>query len=318
MKAAANAANAGNKHKLSSLKTLLKNNAYGYFFMAPWIIGFLVFSLYPLLYSLYLSFTNHTMRPTHEFIGIQNYVTLITQDVLFIQAVRVTVHYVLLAVPLQLAFALILAMMLNRGIPGLKYFRAAYYLPALMGGSVAVAILWRQVFGIEGIFNDLLALLGLPETITNTSWIVNPDYAIYTLILLRVWQFGSPMIIFLAGLKQVPMELYESASLDGAGAIKRFLHVTIPMISPIILFNLIMQIISAFQLFTSAFIIGGTAQGGGIANSLLFYTVYLYRIGFMHFQMGMASAMAWMLVIIIGLFTVLIFRSSRGWVHYTD
>lgn len=286
--------------------------------MAPWIIGFLVFSLYPLLYSLFLSFTNYAMMPQMDFIGLDNYITLITRDALFMQAVRVTVYYVVLSVPLQLIFALLLAMMLNDGIPGLKYFRAAYYLPALMGGSVAIAILWRQVFGIEGIFNDLLRLIGMPETITNTSWIVNPNYAIYSLILLRVWQFGSPMIIFLAGLKQVPSELYESASLDGAGAIKRFRHITLPMISPIILFNLIMQIISAFQLFTSAFIIGGTAAGGGVANSLLFYTVYLFRIGFQHFRMGMASAMAWMLVIMIGLFTVIVFRSSKHWVHYSD
>jgi multiple sugar transport system permease protein len=258
------------------------------------------------------------MRPTHDFIGLENYITLITQDTLCSQAVRVTVHYVLLSVPLQLIFALLLAMMLNTGIPGLKYFRAAYYLPALMGGSVAVAILWRQVFGIEGIFNDLLRFVGAPESVYNTSWILNPNYAIYSLILLRVWQFGSPMIIFLAGLKQVPQELYESASLDGAGPVKRFFKITLPMISPIILFNLIMQMISAFQLFTSAFIIGGTAQGGGIANSLLFYTVYLFRVGFQHFQMGRASAMAWILVVIIGVFTLLIFRSSKSWVHYTD
>jgi len=258
------------------------------------------------------------MRATYDFVGLQNYIFLITRDTFFIQAVRVTTYFVVISVPLQLIFALLLAMMLNVGIPGLKYFRAAYYLPALMGGSVAVAILWRQVFGIEGLFNDLLRLLGAPEAWYSISWIVNPSYSIYSLILLRVWQFGSPMIIFLAALKQVPSELYESASIDGASSVRRFFTITIPMITPIIMFNLIMQIISAFQMFTSAFIIGGAGAGGGVANSLLFYTIYLFRVGFQQFRMGVASAMAWILVLIIGIVTVVIFKTSGRWVHYNE
>ena len=298
-----------------------KRNAYGYLFIAPWLIGFLVFGLYPLLYSLYLSFTNFAMRPTTDFVGIQNYVNLITSDVLFQKSVQVTVHYVVFSVPLQLTFALLLAMVLNKGMLGLKYFRAAYYLPALMGSSVAVAILWRQVFGAEGILNQFFAFIGLPATITSISWITNPDWAIYSLILLRMWQFGSPMIIFLAGLKQVPAGLYESASLDGAGRFSKFAKITLPMLSPIILFNLIMQLISAFQLFTSAFIMGGSNQaggGGGVANSLLFYTIYLFRMGFVNFRMGYASAIAWILLIAVGGLTLLIFRSSNRWVHYNE
>lgn len=304
----------------SKFRLKLRRNAFGYLFIAPWLAGFIIFGVYPLFYSLYLSFTNYALRPEYNFVGLANYINLIRNDVFFHQSIRVTVHFVVIAVPLQLAFALFLALVLNTGIPGLKYFRAAYYLPALMGGSVAIAILWRQVFGAEGIMNDFLALIGLPESVTSTSWVANPDYAIYSLILLRIWQFGSPMIIFLAGLKQIPSELYEAASIDGANFMKKFRRITLPMLSPIILFNLIMQIISAFQTFTSAFIMGGSNQGagGGVANSLLFYTIYLYRVGFVNFRMGTASAMAWMLLIALAVITFMVFRSSKSWVHYNE
>lgn len=259
------------------------------------------------------------MTASIEFVGLNNYINLVTRDKTFAKSVEVTLTYVAIGVPLQLIVALALAMVLNKGIPGLKYFRAAYYLPALMGGSVAVGILWQQVFGVNGIFNDLLKMLGFPSTVTGISWVKSPNYAVYSLILLRVWQFGSPMIIFLAGLKQVPEELYESAALDGANMRKRFIHITLPMISPIILFNLVMQIISAFQTFTSAYIVGGTTGAtGGVANSLLFYTIYLYRVGFEYFKMGIASAIGWILLIIIGFFTVIVFRTSSYWVYYSD
>lgn len=307
--------------KPRGLRRFIKNNGYGYLFLSPWLLGFLIFTFYPLIHSFYLSFTNYAMKADTKFVGFQNYILLFRDDTLFKKSIQVTVQYVLISVPLQLAFALFLAMLLNNNVPGLKYFRAAYYLPALMGGSVAVAILWRQLFGMEGIVNSFLAFLGAPESITMTSWIASPDFSLYTLILLRVWQFGSPMIIFLAGLKQVPAELYETASLDGAGAFKRFTKITFPMISPIVLFNLVMQLISAFQTFTSAFIIGGNNSaggGGGIANSLLFYTIYLYRMGFQNFKMGIASAMAWVLVLITGVLTVVIFKTSDAWVNYND
>ncbi|MDR0758843.1 MAG: sugar ABC transporter permease [Treponema sp.] len=232
------------------------------------------------------------------------------------KACAVTVTYVFWGVPLQLCFALLLALMLNRGIPGLRYFRAIYYLPALLGGSVAISILWRQVFGMDGLLNSVLSLLGFPEAVTSTGWITNPNNSIYTLIILRVWQFGSPMIIFLAGLKQIPLEMYEAASIEGAGAFRKFLSITLPMLSPIILFNLIMQIISAFQSFTPAYIIGGTS--GGSLDSLLFYTLYLYIMGFSYFRMGMASAMAWVLLVAISILTFVIFRVSRNVVFYSD
>ena len=290
---------------------------YPTLFLAPWIIGLLVFSVYPIFSSLYLSFTNFSLFEAPDFIGGVNYLRLLA-DPRFIKACKVTTTYVFFGVPLQLAFALLLALMLNRGIPGLHYFRAIYYLPALLGGSVAIGILWRQVFGMEGLLNSVLGFLGFPESITGISWITNPKHSIYTLIVLRIWQFGSPMIIFLAGLKQIPAELYESASIEGAGKFRQFASITLPMLSPIILFNLVMQIISAFQSFTPAYIIGGTGNLGGSLDSLLFYTLYLYVMGFSYFKMGMASAMAWVLLAAIGLLTFIIFRMAKNMVFYND
>jgi multiple sugar transport system permease protein len=301
----------------SAGKLFRKWNAYKYplLFLAPWVIGLFVFSIYPIVSSLHLSFTNFNLFESPDFTGPENYRRLVS-DPRFIKACTVTITYVFWGVPLQLAFALLLALMLNRGIPGLRYFRAIYYLPALLGGSVAISILWRQVFGMDGLLNSLMASLGVPEKITSIGWITNPGYSIYTLIILRVWQFGSPMIIFLAGLKQIPIEMYEAASIEGAGSFRKFISITLPMLSPIILFNLIMQIISAFQAFTPAYIIGGT--GGGSLDSLLFYTLYLYIMGFSNFRMGMASAMAWVLLVAISILTLIIFRVSRNKVFYSD
>lgn len=299
--------------KRGHLGAFWHSSKYALLFLAPWMIGILVLSLYPILHSLYLSFTDFNLFTPPQLIGLENYKALFS-DPRFIQACKVTCIYVFAGVPLQLAFALALAMVLNRGIHGLKYFRAIYYLPALLGGSVAISVLWRQVFGIQGIFNQFMAILGLPENITSTSWISNPNYALGTLIILRVWQFGSPMIIFIAGLKQIPPELYESASIDGASSFDKFFRITLPMLSPIILFNLIMQIISAFQSFTPAYIIGGVT--GGALDSLLFYTLYLYTVGFNYFKMGLASAMAWIMMLAIALVTFLIFKLSRNSVYY--
>jgi len=305
-------------YRKSPLQKTWDRNKFGFLFITPWLLGFLIFNFFPMLYSFYLSFTNFDMFKSPQITGLTNYINLFTKDTRFFNSIYITVKYVFLGVPLQLIFALILAMALNKGIPGLKYFRAIYYLPALLGGSVAISILWRQVFGIEGIFNQLLAFVGFGENITKTSWIANPDTSIYTLILLRVWQFGSPMIIFLAGLKQIPQELYESAAIDGATAGRQFMHITVPMLTPIILFNLIMQIISAFQAFTPAYIVGGSNNIGGTRDSLLFYTLYLYIMGFSYFKMGIASAMAWILLVIIAVFTAVIFKSSDKWVYYEN
>lgn len=287
-------------------------NGAAFIFLTPWLIGVVCLTLGPILASLYLSFTNYDLFDPPKWIGLENYVHMFTQDPRYFQALKVTFTYVALAVPLKLAFALIVALMLNRGVKGLGLYRAIYYLPSLLGGSVAVAIMWRQIFAYNGVINDLLAVLG----IDGPSWISNPDTALYTLVSLAVWQFGSPMVIFLAGLKQIPRDLYEAASIDGAGPIRKFFSVTLPMLTPILFFNFVMQVIHSFQAFTPSYIISdGT---GGPFDSTLFYTLYLYEQGFTNFHMGYAAAMAWILVGIIGTATGVVFASARFWVHYGD
>ncbi|MGQ9681968.1 MAG: carbohydrate ABC transporter permease [Anaerolineae bacterium] len=288
----------------------MRRNLVGYGFLLPWLAGFVFFSLGPILASAYLSFTQYDILTPPQWLGVGNYVRMFVADNRYFGALRVTATYVFISVPLQLLLALAIAMVLNRGVSGLSLYRAMYYLPSLLGGSVAIAILWRQVFGLHGIVNALLAPLG----VEGVSWIGTPQYAIYTLILLRVWQFGSPMIIFLAGLKQIPRELYEAAQIDGAGGWRQFRSLTLPLLTPILLFNLIMQFISAFQAFTPAFIISGGT--GGPIDSTLFYTLYLYIQGFGSYRMGYASAMAWVLLLAVALLTAVAFISSRYWVYY--
>jgi multiple sugar transport system permease protein len=227
-------------------------------------------------------------------------------------SLRVTFLYVFVAIPLELAFALLLAVVLDKGLRGLALYRSVYYLPSLLGGSVAVAILWRQIFGRDGLVNDFLALFG----IQGIGWVQHPDSAIWTLIILCVWTFGSPMIIFLAGLRQIPQMYYEAASVDGASKWTQFWRITFPLLTPIIFFNLILQMIHAFQSFTGAFIV--SKGSGGPADSTLFYTLYLYQKGFGALDMGYASAMAWVLLVIISIFTAINFFASKYWVHYDD
>ncbi|WP_229407971.1 carbohydrate ABC transporter permease [Massiliimalia massiliensis] len=283
-------------------------------FLAPWLIGVVVFSLVPMIASLYYSFTDYDMFNAPQWVGMGNYIEMFN-DARFIQSAKVTAHYVALGVPLQLIFALFLAVIISDKIPGFKIFRAVYYVPSLLGGSVAIALLWRQVFGIDGLLNNLLSSLGFTQ-FENISWINNPGSAVNTLIVLLVWQFGSCMVIFVSAIKNIPDTLYEAAEIDGAGPVKRFFKITFPMLTPIIFFNLIMQLISAFQAFTPAFIIGkGT---GGFRDSILFYTLYLYFKGFTQYEMGYASAMAWFLLIVVGLLTLVLFGTSKFWVHYDD
>ena len=290
----------------------LGENASGYLFLLPWFVGLMVFMAGPTLVSLYLSFTNYDLLDPPKWIGAQNYVRLFTLDRRYLHALQVTVTYVAVAAPLNLVFALALATFLNSRIRGLAYYRALYYVPSLLGGSVAVSILWRQVFGLNGIVGQILEFFG----IHNASWVSTPSAALWTLIILHVWQFGSPMVIFLAGLKQVPSELYEAASIDGATRWRQFWVITVPMLTPVIFFNLILQIINSFQAFTPAFIVSGGT--GGPIDSTLFYTLYLYIQGFTNFRMGYASAMGWILLVIIGVVTAAAFFSSRYWVHYDD
>lgn len=303
-------------HK-SRFRYLWDKNKFAYLFMLPWLIGICVFAIYPIFSSLYYSFTNYNLFEKPDWIGLSNYSHILTQDARAITAISVTSKYVLLGVPLQLFMALLLALVLNKGMPGLSVFRAMFYVPSLLGGSVAIAVLWRQLFGTSGIFNKFLIILGLVDPNNTISWVTNPKYSIYTLIILLMWAFGSPMIIFLAGLKQIPAELYEAACIDGAKKFNIFIHITLPLLTPIIFFNLVMQIISAFQAFTPAFIVGGGTSGGPL-DSMLFYTLYLYFLGFTEFRMGYASAMAWILLLIIIFSTGILFLSARKWVYYND
>src|SRR5690625_2402697 len=288
-----------------------KNSFIAYLFLLPWLIGLLTLVIGPMISSLYLSFTEYDLLTSPEWVGLKNYISMI-DDRRFLNAVEVTLTFSLIGVPLQIITALFVAILLNKGLKGIGIYRTVYYIPSLLGGSVAIAILWKNIFGKNGIINDFLAYFG----IQGEGWISHPDYAIYTLIALSVWQFGSSMVIFLACLKQIPGELYESAAMDGACSFSKLSKVTIPLLTPVILFNLIMTIINSVQVFTSAYIVSeGT---GGPANSTMFYTLLLYLKGFSYFEMGFASAMAWLLLIVLAILTALVFFSSRYWVHYED
>lgn len=286
--------------------------AAGYLFLSPWLIGFVLLYLGPIAASLYLSFTRYDLLTPPDWIGLANYRQMFTDDFRLGDSVRVTFRYVLLSVPIRLAFALGLALLLNQGMRMLGLYRTIYYIPSLLGGSVAISILWRQVFDKTGLFNRMLALVG----IEGPNWIADPKYAIFSLVGLSVWQFGAVMIIFLAGLKQMPQELYEAATVDGAGAIRKFASITLPLLTPVIFFNLTLSLIGAFQTFTKAFIISGGT--GGPINSTLLYSLYLYIKGFNFLEMGYAAAMAWLLLVIVAAMTGLLFLSSRYWVFYAD
>lgn len=289
-----------------------QNHAPGYLFLLPWFIGFFGLTIGPIVTSLYLSFTHFDLLTTPRWAGVDNYVRMFTNDRNFVASMRVTFFFVLFSVPLKLAFALGVALLLNRGMKGLPLYRALFYLPSLLGASVAIAILWRQIFAGDGLVNQFLALFG----IVGPSWISNPNYSLWTLIVLSIWQFGSPMIIFLAGLRQIPQDMYEAASLDGASKWRQFWKITLPMLTPVVFFNAIIQTIEAFKSFTPAFIISGGT--GAPINSTLFYTLYLYNEAFGFFRMGYASALAWVLLAIVAAFTAFSFLTSKYWVHYDD
>jgi multiple sugar transport system permease protein len=287
---------------------LRTHNLAGYTFIAPWLVGFFGFTLLPMAASLYFAFTDYDVLTPPRWVGLANFRRMFFEDPRYLQAVGVTFFYVILAVPLRLAFALAVAMLLNTHRRGVSLYRAAYYAPSVVAGSVAVAVMWRQVFGTDGVVNAVLAVLGIPPL----RWLGDPDVAIWTLITLAVWQFGSPMLIFLAGLRQIPAELYEAAAIDGAGPGARFFRITLPLLSPVTFFNLVMQTITGFMVFTQAFIV----TGGGPMDTTLFYALYLYRRAFESFQMGYASAMAWVLLLVVALFTAVLFKSSGRWVFY--
>lgn len=280
--------------------------------LSPWVIGVIGVTLIPVLASFYFSLTDYSLLTAPQWVGLENYRNLLFDDPRFLTSVVVTAVYSFVSVPLQLLFALVLALFLNRGVRGLSVYRALFYLPSLLGGSVAIAILWRQVFGPNGLVNQVLGAAG----IEGPDWLSNPDTSLSTLIVLNVWMFGSPMVIFLAALRQIPTELYEAAQCDGAGRARQFFSVTLPLLTPILFFNLVLQFIHAFQAFTPAFIVSGGR--GGPADSTLFYSLYLYQEGFANLRMGYASAMAWLLLLITAVFTALNFAFSKLWVYNAD
>jgi len=288
-------------------KSLLKEERVAYLFLIPWIIGMLVFFAYPFINSLWLSFTN-TGLMSGKFIGFDNYVRMFTRDKNFITSLQVTTRYALVGIPLKLIFALALALLLKSGS---TFYRTSYYIPSLIGSSVAVAVMWRQLFAKEGIISQVLGVFGVEPR----AWLGMPEHALNILILLAVWQFGSSMVIFIAGLKNVPGELYEAARIDGAGPLRCFRTITLPMLSSVIQFNLVLQLIGGFQAFTQGYVI----TGGGSMNETLFTVMHIYREAFEEsMRFGYAAAMSWVLFLLIATITMVIFLSSKYWVFYAN
>lgn len=282
----------------------------GYFYVLPWLIGFLIFGAYPLIASLCYSFTNFGMLNKPKLIGLTNYVKMFTKDRDFWPSLVVTFKYVLIAVPLKLATAFFFAMLLNRKLKGINVFTTIYYLPSILGASVSISILWRFLFAKNGLVNNMLSKLHVGPIL----FLESPTYALWTLGLIVVWSFGSSMVIFLAGLKQIPQDYYEAAEIDGASVWRTFWAITVPMVSPSFFFNLVMQLINSFQSFTGAFVI----THGGPMNSTYLYMMKLYNEAFANYKMGYASALSWFLFLIIITATGLLFKFSSKHVYYLE
>lgn len=288
-------------------KALSKESTAGIIFTLPFTIGFLLFMIVPMGISLYYSFCKYDILSPPVFTGLDNFVKMF-QDETFYKAIGVTFYFALVSVPLRLVFALIVAMLLLKNSKMSGFYRAAYYLPSIIGGSVAVAILWKRMFATDGVVNHLLGAVGIE---TNFAWMGNTKTAIWVLILLAVWQFGSSMLIFLSALKQISRELYEAAEVDGANGIQKFFRITLPLLTPTIFFNLVMQMINGFLAFTQSYII---TQGKPM-NSTLFYTVYMYQQSFEFYNTGYGAALAWVMLAIIGAITLLLFATKKFWVY---
>jgi multiple sugar transport system permease protein len=297
------------KLKSAAHRQLMENVA-GFAFISPWLIGFLAFTAIPIFVSLYYSFTEYDILASPIFNGLDNFKRMIG-DELFWKSLSVTFYYAFVSVPLRLVFAFFIALLFKRAARSIRIYQAVYYLPSIVGGSIAVAVMWRRLFMVDGALNAALQFIGIDSTI---SWIGLPSTAIWTLIILAGWQFGSSMLIFLAGLRQIPVTYYEAAQIDGANKFRQLFSVTLPQMTPIIFFNLIMQLINGFTVFTQAFVVSG--GNGDPQNATLVYALYLYQRAFKYFNMGYGSAMAWVLVLIIGIFTGIIFKTSDKWVFY--
>lgn len=281
----------------------------GMVFILPWLLGFILFKGYPFLSSLVYSFTDYSLFDGIHKTGIMNYINTF-KDKKIVSAFIITFKYAFLTVPLKLVFALFVAYILNFKIKGVKMFRTVYYIPSILGGSVAISVLWKAIFKDDGIINMLLAFFG----VDGPNWLANKTAALFIIVLLRVWQFGSSMVIFLAALKGVSPDLYESASLDGAGKWRQFFTITVPLITPVIFYNLVTQLVQAFQEFNGPFII---TQGGPRGATTL-VSLLIYNNAFKKYEMGLASAQAWVLFVILMMFTLILNWSQKHWVYYSD
>jgi ABC-type sugar transport systems, permease components len=284
---------------------------YGaYIYILPWIIGFLAFTFIPFVCLIYFAFTKYDLLSAPKFIGLANFQEIFKSDKKFYTSLGVTFKYVFVAVPLKMAVALFVAILLNQKHKLIGFYRTAFYIPSIIGGSIAVAVMWGRMFARDGALNSFIAaVFGVKP---NISWVADPKTALGSLTILAAWQFGSPMLIFLAGLKNIPASYYEAAVVDGANSMHKFYKITIPLLSPVIFFNLIMQIIGGFMTFTQSLVI----TNGGPLDKTLFYQLYVYRKGFELFDMGYATALSCIMLVIIGFFTALVFRSSSAWVFY--
>ncbi|HJC57022.1 MAG TPA: sugar ABC transporter permease [Candidatus Eisenbergiella intestinipullorum] len=287
-----------------------KNIRIGYLFIFPVVIGLVVFTVIPFFYSLYLAFTDYNGLNAPDWVGLQNFATMFWEDDKFWLSFKITLKFAIVQVPLKLIFALLVALLLSRGSKGVGAYRVAFYVPSVLGGSVAVAMTWKILWGVNGPVNGLLNLFGIEPV----NFLKDTRTALYVLILLGVWQFGSSMLIFLAGIKDIPQIYYEAAIMDGANSVQRFLKITLPLLTPCIFFNLVNGIIGSLQAFNSAYLV----TNGGPLNSTLYYGLNLYNQAFNYGKFGYASAMAWFMLLIIVALTALVFRSSSGWVFYQN
>ena len=287
-----------------------KRNRIGFMYVCIWIFGFLVFQLYPFISSLLYSFTNYDIFHAPEFVGLDNYVKLFTKDREFWNSMAVTLKYTFITVPGKVVLALIIAVILNRNLKGINFIRTVYYIPSLLSGSVAVAILWKVLFMNDGFINSLLGLVHIGPV----KWLGTPDMAVITICMLEIWQFGSSMVLFLSALKQVPQSLYEAARIDGASKPRMFFKITLPMITSTAFFNIIMQLITALQNFTSAFVV----TNGGPNKATYVLGMKLYTDAFKYFKMGYACATSWILFMVILVMTIILFVTSKKWVYYDN
>ena len=288
----------------------LEQGYMGFVLILPWLIGFCIFKLYPFVSSLVYSFTDYDLfRGVQNVVGFQNYIDAFTKAK-NVKALKVTFTYAFMTVPLKLIFALFIAYILNFKIKGVGLFRTAYYVPSILGGSVAIAVLWKALFKNDGVVNTILTMLGF-ESI---NFLADKNWALFIICLLRVWQFGSAMVLFLAARKGVPEDLYEAASIDGATKGRQFLSITIPLISPVIFYNLVTQLVQAFQEFNGPYFI----TNGGPRNATTLISVIVYNTAFKDYKVGMSSAMAWVMFVIVMILTIIAFVSQKKWVYYSD